>query len=78
MSLTEKDLENIKDIVDFSIEKSEINMTEKIENGLVDLKKEMIREISDLAETNRAFMSKLDNHETRIDKLELKTGLATK
>lgn len=79
---------NIQDIIDFAIEKSEIKMESNMEammdgkigklaNDLSDFRDEMHREISDIAETNRAFLAKMDNHENRIEKLEIKTGLAT-
>ena len=84
MALTQKDLDNIKDIVEFSIEKSEqrtdlkfegINKRfEKLENELHSFREEMHREISDIASTNREFLAKLGNHETRIRKLETKTA----
>jgi len=84
--LTKKDLENIKDLVEFSIVQSE-HRTEnrfdklegrfdKLENEVKDFKDEIHREISDIAETNREFLAKMDNHEQRIGKLEFKTGLA--
>lgn len=92
MPLSEKDLENIKDIVDFSVEKSEIRLGERIDNVENELKEfkeeiggelrsfrqEMNREVNDLAEMNRDFLEKLGDHEHRIKKLELKTHLAVK
>ena len=86
MALTQKDLNNIKDIVEFSIEKSEQRTDLKFEgidkrfeklssefkNELHSLREEMHREISDIASTNREFLAKLGNHETRIIKLETK------
>jgi len=83
MALTQKDLNNIrdvvKDIVEFSIEKSERRTDLKFEklsgefkNELHSFRAEMHREISDISENNREFLVKLDNHETRIGKLETK------
>ena len=93
MSLTEKDLRAIKDIVDFSIEKSEIRMDvkmdrrfaefeeridKKIDKKIVEVVERIDREVTDIAEMNREFLGKLDNHENRIGKLELNTGLIVK
>ena len=89
MSLTEKDLRAIKDIVDFSIEKSEIRMDEKLEKleenidrkidkKLVEVIAKIDREVSDIAEMNREFLVKLDNHENRIGRLELQTSVSVK
>lgn len=79
MALTQKDLNNIgdvvKDIVEFSIEKSEQRTDlkfEKLKDELHSFREEMHREISDISENNREFLAKLDNHETRIGKLETK------
>lgn len=88
-SNNEKLIEQVKDIVDFAIEKSEISLTdkltEKIEDSEIGLRKEisdfrteMSREITDIGDMNREFIGKLSNHETRIRKIELKTGLALK
>lgn len=82
-------IEEVRDIVDFSAEKTEISLTdkltEKIEDSETGLRKEisdfrieMSREITDICEMNREFLDKLGDHENRIGKLELKTGLATK
>lgn len=80
-SNNEKLIEEVKDIIDFAIEKSEIRIVEKIskvENDLKEFQEEMNHEVGDLAEMNREFLNTLDNHEHRISKLELKTGLAIK
>ena len=88
MALIQKDLNNIrdvvKDIVEFSIEKSELRTDskfekidkrfEKFEDELHSFREEMHREISDITDTSREFLAKLDNHETRISKLEVKTA----
>jgi len=81
-SNNDKLIDQVKDIVEFSIEKSEqrtdskfegINKRfEKLEDELHSFREEMHREISDIASTNREFLAKLDNHETRISKLETK------
>ncbi|MEK7096548.1 MAG: hypothetical protein AAB881_01160 [Patescibacteria group bacterium] len=74
MALNQKDLTDIKDIVEFVIEKSELRMEKMMDEKLTKvadrLEKKIDREIGDIAETNRAFLDKLDNHETRIGKLE--------
>jgi predicted nucleic acid-binding Zn-ribbon protein len=99
--LTKKDLENIKDLIEFSATQSERrienrfdnlenrfdnlenrfdnleNRFDNLEKEVKDFRSEMYREISDIAETNREFLAKLDNHEKRINKLEFETGLAT-
>lgn len=82
MSLTDKDLDKIKEIVkdtvEFAIEKSEIRMESKLasKKDLQETEDRIVtrinREVSDIAEMNRAFLAKLDNHETRIEKLETK------
>lgn len=72
----EKLMVNIKDLVEFTVEKSETRLEQKIDNvsdELADFRKEMNREISDIAETNHEFLNKLGDHEVRITKLELKT-----
>lgn len=69
----EKNNEHIKDMVEFAIDKSEIKMTAKIEESKTEILDILGREISDLAEMNREFLDKFDNHEHRIKKLELKT-----
>ena len=77
----EKSEINIKDFVEYSIDNSEMRMTKKIDNianDLSEFRKEMHREISDIDEMNKEFLGTASNHETRIGKLELKTGLATK
>lgn len=74
MTLTEKDLLAIKDVVGFEIEKSEIRMEAIIDKKIVKVIEKIDREVSDLAETNREFLAHLDNHEKRICKLELKVS----
>lgn len=86
MSLTKKDLNDIqvivqvivKDTVEFLIEKSEQQTDfkfdkklEKFENNIVT---RINREISDISETTREVLAKIDNHEHRIVKLETKTA----
>jgi len=82
MSLTEKDLDNIKDLIEFSAEQSEQRMELKMET-MMDRKitkviERIDREVTDIAEMNREFLSKMGDHETRIVKLEVKTGLSVK
>lgn len=77
----EKLIEKVKDIVDFAIEKSELKLTARIDavaSDLAEFREEMSREISDIAEMNREFITRTDNHENRIQKLELKTGALAK
>jgi len=81
-------IEQVKDIVDFAVEKSEIKLGERIDkleesvteirNDLADFRGEMGQEISDIAEMNREFLAKIENHEGRINKLELKSSLVAK
>ncbi len=85
MTLTEKDLQNIKDIIEFSIDQSERRSglrfekievkLDKVSDNLADFRKEMNREISDIAETQHEFLQRFGDHEVRIKKLELKTGV---
>lgn len=84
-SNNEKMLEEIKDLIEFSAEKSEQRMevmmdekVGKIADEFLDFRNEMHREITDIAEMNREFLGKIDNHEKRIGTLELKTGLVVK
>jgi len=81
MALDKKDLEAIryivKDTVEFAIEKSEIKMGSRIDklDKRLTLFEERITnkietEVSDLAAMNREFLAKIDDHETRIQKLE--------
>lgn len=74
MTLTKKDLESIKDIVEFSITASERRMEGVIEEKITDAKEELKdyidKQTDDLAEINREFLVHLDNHEKRIVKLE--------
>ena len=74
----ESNNESIKDMIEFAVDKSEKKVTARIDNltnELHEFKDEVGREISDLAEMNRAFLSKLDNHESRIEKLETKLAV---
>ena len=91
MSLTKKDLnqigellhinndkliEEVKDTVDFRLEKFELKIDgrfDKIEGEITDMKSD----ISDIIDTQREFLNYFDNHEKRITKLEVKTGLKT-
>lgn len=80
MTLTDTDLQNIKDIVDFSIKKSELRMDKKfnaIDERFDKIESTIGREVSDLAAMNREFLAKIDNHEERLTKLELQSGLST-
>ena len=72
----EKIIEEVKDIVDFAIEKSEIKMETMMDRKIITVLEKIDREVTDLAETNREFLKKFDNHERRITKLEINTGIA--
>ncbi|MDO8443985.1 MAG: hypothetical protein Q7S80_00555 [bacterium] len=75
--ISDKIIFEVKSIVDFATEKSEMKLGEKIDkvaDDLADFRKEMNREISDIAETQHEFLKKFGDHEVRIKKLELKTG----
>lgn len=83
--LTKKDLENIKDLVEFTVTQSERRLESRfdgiddridgLEKEILDFKSEIHREITDIAETNREFLDTLGSHEDRIERLELKTGV---
>lgn len=73
-----KIIEEVKNIVEFSIEKSEQRTDLKLESMEERIVSRINREIEDLALINREILTKIDNHEQRIGKLELKTGLASK
>jgi len=87
MALTENDLVNIKDIVEFAIEQSEIRADvkfDKIEKRFdkIDDRLEKVEhrldhveeDIECLIETNQAFLDKFQDHEVRICKLEKKAA----
>jgi hypothetical protein len=70
-------IDQVKDIVDFSIDKSEQKSSirfDKLENEIAAFRAEMHRKISDIAEMNREFLGTMNNHEQRITKLELTTN----
>lgn len=69
----EKIYTNVKDIVEFAIEKSKMRTDIKLEKMEERIVTCINREISDIAETTREVLNKLDNHEHRIKKLETKT-----
>jgi archaellum component FlaC len=81
MSLTNKDLENIKDIVEFAIDQSEQRTDAKFDKidarfDSIDTKlKKMDRDIEDIIETQGEFLNILGRHDTEIKKLQIKTGL---
>lgn len=77
MTLTEKDLLAIKDIVEFSEMRTEQKIS-TVADDLADFRAEMNREISDLAENTREALNQIGGHEVRIKKLELKIGHAGK
>jgi IMP dehydrogenase/GMP reductase len=81
----EKIQEIVKDTVDFAITGSEGRLENIIEEKIGDAKKELKKDIAetkeelknyidkqtdDLAEINRAFIAKIDDHENRIISLE--------
>lgn len=72
MPLNKKDLQQIKEIVqdtvDFAISKSELKADDRLE----EIKDYIDKQTDDLAEINRELISRIDNHETRIIHLEQK------
>jgi hypothetical protein len=72
MPLNKKDLQQIKEIVqdtvDFAISKSELKADDRLE----EIKDYIDKQTDDLAEINRELISRIDNHETRIIRLEQK------
>ena len=60
-------IEEVKDIVDFAIEKSGMRTNDKLNK--------IDREINDLIETNQEFLTRLGDQEGRIRQLEVKTHL---
>jgi hypothetical protein len=72
MPLNKKDLQQIKEIVqdtvDFAISKSELKSDDRLE----EIKDYIDKQTDDLAEINRELISRIDNHETRIIRLEQK------
>lgn len=88
MPLNKDDLNSIrdvvKDIVDFAIENSEKRVEQKfvtkddLSDSLSQFENRIVnrinREISDFAEIQRELLLKIDNHETRITKIETKTA----
>lgn len=79
----------VKDTVEFLIEKSEqqtdFKFDKRLEKFEIGFDKKLVkfedrivtrinREISDISETTREILAKIDNHENRIVKLETKTA----
>lgn len=88
--LDKKDLIEIKKIVDssidksetkmsdkmeFLIEKSELKLVRKIEESENNIINKMNREISDLADINRAAISRTDQIDYRLSIVERKLGI---
>lgn len=72
MALEKNDLDQIEKIVKKTVD----NSIEKSERRIISI---IGREITDLAEINRAVIKKvdrIDNHEKRIVRIERKIGLA--
>lgn len=82
MALEKHDLEQIKQIVDGSVQKSEERLrkeihatVEKSENKVISI---LTREITDLSEINRGVIDRLDNFsdlEKRVMRIEHKLGI---
>ena len=85
MPLDEKDLTQIKDIVTFAVDQSEMRVSgrlDKIEGRLDNVENRLDKvdnrldsidgNIEGLIETNQAFLDKFQDHEVRICKLEKK------
>jgi len=78
--------ENVKDMIDFAVEKSEIRIKnelgaeiKEIKNEVKEIKneiEEIDRNINYMIKTDQEFLKIFNNHETRIEKLEIKTDLA--
>ena len=72
--------EKLTKAVDNKISQSESRMTKVLDERVSQSEQRIIktisREINDLAEINRAFIDKFDNHEHRIKKLEIKASIA--
>ncbi|MFA5157660.1 MAG: hypothetical protein WC451_00510 [Patescibacteria group bacterium] len=89
MALTKDDLKQIKQIVEFSTDDVTKNLSDKIDNTKQQIMNEMgerfktvekniNREISDLADINRAFMTRTDQIDHRLRIVERKLGLLAK
>lgn len=91
MSLTNDDLKSIKQIIggaieksetkmsdkiEFAIEKSELRMTSKIEKSKKEIVDVLGREISDLADVNRAVITRTDELDYRLRIVERKLGIS--
>ena len=67
-------------VIDERASQSESRMTKVLDERVSQSEQRIIktisREINDLAEINRAFIDKFDNHEHRIKKLEIKASIA--
>ena len=93
MALTKDDLREIKKIVNESVEQSAedltVNLSDKIEHSkqqvlnilgdeIKSVRKDMSKEISDLADINRAVISRTDQIDHRLRIVERKLGLITR
>lgn len=89
MVLTKDDLKQIKRIVEFSTEDVTRNLSDKIEHSkqqvltvlgdeIKSVGKDMSREISDLADINRAVITRTDEIDHRLRIVERKLGLIVK
>lgn len=70
-------IEEVKDLIDFRVEKAEQSLEKNLGSRIDRLEckmdkgfKRIDREINELIEINRAFIGQFDNHEKRITKLE--------
>ena len=62
-------IEEVKDIVDFAVEKSEMKIMGELGGQINEIK----RNIDDLIETNDEFLGIFKDHESRISHLELQS-----
>lgn len=78
-------VEEVKDLVDFRVEKAEVSIKAELVAEIGELKDDIStmkvdiadikRNIDDMIETDQAFLEKFGNHETRICRVENKVGL---
>lgn len=78
MPLNKEDLQKIEQVVDKVVDKKVTKIVDRrVSQSEVRIIKTITREINDLSEINRVFVENFDNHEHRIKKLEIKTGIVS-
>lgn len=75
MALEKSDLKEIEKIVKATEKRLEFKIDQKVDQSKKEIISVLSREINDIAEINREFINRIDNHETRIVKLENKLKL---